>query len=58
MLGLFSYDFFLIYRVLPGSLQIIFVSKVAIVRPQFVDTLFIVRLIPNMPMRRALIINY
>ena len=27
-------------------------------RPQFVDTLFIVRLRPNMPMRRAVIINH
>ena len=28
------------------------------VRPPFVDTLSIVRLRPNMPMRRAVIINY
>ena len=28
------------------------------IRPQFVDTLFNVRLSPNMSMRRAVIINY
>ena len=28
------------------------------IKPQFVDTLFIVRLISNMSVRRAVIINY
>ena len=29
-----------------------------VIRPQFVDALFIVRLKPNLSMRRAVIINY
>ena len=32
--------------------------EVYTIRPQFVDTLFIVRLISNMSVRRAVIINY
>ena len=33
-------------------------SHICLFRPQFVDTLFIVRLRPNLSMLRAVIINY